>query len=160
VSFRGTHPFGSAAEEAPRELNVAAADTTGGAVGIDRGGEPEKETGEKGLPWDLSLAFSYSKAHGAATANSTLNLGGSIELTRGWGLSYRSTYNVIDREFLGDYFSITRDLHCWEMSFSRQKLGDQWEFYFKINIKLHPEIYAEQGSRGLSGGTFSSPLGY
>jgi hypothetical protein len=87
-------------------------------------------------------------------------MGGSIELTRGWSLSYRSTYNVIDREFLGDYFSITRDLHCWEMSFSRQKLGDEWEFYFKINIKLHPEIFAEQGSRGLGGGSFSSPFGY
>ena len=164
VSFRGTHPFGNAAEEAPRELNVAAADTLEGAVGVDHGGEPEKETEKEaekeGLPWDLALAFSYSKATGANQSSSTLNLGGSIELTRGWEISYRSTYNVIDRDFLGDYFSLTRDLHCWQMSFSRQKLGDEWEFYFKINIKLHPEIYGEQGSRGLGGGTFTSPLGY
>jgi hypothetical protein len=67
---------------------------------------------------------------------------------------------VIDRDFLGDYYSITRDLHCWEMSFSRQKLGDRWEFYFRINIKAHPEIYAEEGSRGLGGGSITSPLGY
>jgi hypothetical protein len=163
VSFRGTHPFGRATEEAPRERNVAAADTIEGAVGIDQGGasEKEKEAVEgKGLPWDLALAFSYSKATGFDQASSTLNLGGSVELTRGWTFTYRSTYNVIDRDFLGDYFGITRDLHCWEMSFSRQKLGEEWEFYFRINVKTHPEIYAEQGSRGLGGGTFSTPLGY
>jgi hypothetical protein len=66
----------------------------------------------------------------------------------------------MQRDFLGDYYGLTRDLHCWEMSFGRQKLGEEWEFYFRIFIKSHPEIYAEQGSRGLGGGTFSTPFNY
>jgi hypothetical protein len=165
VAFRGTHPFGRAAEITTRELNVVAADTLENDT--DVGGRPSgngKDTDQakkdEGLPWDFSLAVSYSKAKGFDQASSTLNFGGGISITRGWKLSYRTTYNVIDREFLGDYYSLSRDLHCWEMSFSRQKLGDEWEFYFKINIKAHPEIYAEEGSRGLGGGTFGSPLGY
>jgi hypothetical protein len=170
VSLRGTHPFGRAEKAEERELNVAAlADSLDQAAAeadaakkppIEEPArqdvtEPEKE---KGLPWDLSLAFSYSNSKGQPDPQSTLNIGGSFTLTKGWTLTYRSNYNVIDREFLGDYFGVTRDLHCWEMSFGRQKLADEWEFYFKIFIKAHPEIYGEQGSRGLGGGSFTSPF--
>jgi lipopolysaccharide assembly outer membrane protein LptD (OstA) len=83
-----------------------------------------------------------------------MNLNGNISLTQNWKISYRTTYDVVGREFLGEFISVTRDLHCWEMSLARQKLGDEWEFYFRINLKAHQEIYAEQGNRGLGGGTF------
>jgi hypothetical protein len=160
LNFRGHHPFGRAVETR-RELNIVAADTTG-AVGLDVGGEPdETEEEEKGLPWNLGLAFSYSKADGIDEPSSTLNLNGGISLTRGWRLTYRTTYDVVDRDFLGEYISIARDLHCWQISFSRQKLGDEWEFYFKISVVSLPELYAEQGSRGLgSGNSFGSPFDY
>jgi lipopolysaccharide assembly outer membrane protein LptD (OstA) len=166
VSLRGTHPFGRATKLDERELNVAAiADSLESASAAQKlpSEEPAREDVkepevEKGLPWDLSLAFSYSNSKGAPDPSSTLNIGGGFTLTKGWRLTYRSNYDVIDREFLGDYFGVTRDLHCWEMSFGRQKLADEWEFYFKIFIKSHPEIYAEQGSRGLGGGSFTSPF--
>ncbi len=159
--FRGHHPFGSAVAT-KRELNIVAADTTE-AVGLDVGGEPEAEEEEdKGLPWNVGLGFSYSKADGFDEPSSTLNLNGGISLTHGWRLSYRTNYDVVDRDFLGEYFSVARNLHCWQISFSRQKLGDEWEFYFKISITSLPELYAEQGSRGLGSGnsTFGSPLDY
>jgi lipopolysaccharide assembly outer membrane protein LptD (OstA) len=169
VGLRGTHPFGRSAKAEARELNVAAiADSLDKAAAAEtqpseednsasqEAEVPEEE--EKGLPWDLSLQFSYSNSKGAADPQSTLNINGSFALTKGWTLTYRSSYNVTERDFLGDYFSVTRDLHCWEMTFGRQKLVDEWEFYFKIFIKAHPEIYGEQGSRGLGGGSFGSPL--
>ncbi|MBP2680508.1 MAG: LPS-assembly protein LptD, partial [Candidatus Krumholzibacteriota bacterium] len=168
VSLRGTHPFGRSEKKEERELNVAAmadsleasaaAKTPPAAEEGQEARETEETEEERGLPWDLSLSFSYSNSKGAPDPNSTLNIGGGFTLTKGWKLTYRSSYNVISREFLGDYFGVTRDLHCWEMSFGRQKLADEWEFYFKIFIKSHPEIYAEQGSRGLGGGSFSSPI--
>ena len=167
VSLRGTHPFGRAAKAQERELNVAAmADSLEKSAAVETPAkepaeEPEEEPEEEqGLPWDLSLAFSYSNSKGAQNPSSTLNIGGSFTLTKGWKLTYRSNYDVIERDFLGDYFSVTRDLHCWEMSLGRQKLAEEWEFYFKIYIKIHPEIYAEQGSRGLGGGSFSTPFNY
>jgi lipopolysaccharide assembly outer membrane protein LptD (OstA) len=170
VSFRGTHPFGRAAASPERELNVVAADslaaetagTEGEATPPAAAGKQEETQAEeeKGLPWDLSVAFSYSKSRGFEDPSSTLNLGGSLNLTRGWRLTYRTTYNVVSRDFLQDFLSVTRDLHCWEMSLGRQKLGDEWEFYFKIYIKSHPEIYAEQGNRGLGAGSFLAPLSY
>jgi hypothetical protein len=169
LSLRGTHPFGRATPAGERELNVAAADTVSEesavqgeapAEGTPPKGAAEKTNDESGLPWDVNIAFSYSKSKGTEDPRSTVNLGGNFSLTKGWKLTYRTTYDVISREFLQDYLSITRDLHCWEMSFGRQRLGDEWEFYFKIYIKLHPEIFAEQGSRALGGGTFSTPFSY
>ncbi len=158
-TFRGHHPFGTAVAT-KRELNIVASDTTGTAE-LDMDDELDQEEDEdKGLPWNLGLAFSYSKADGFDEPNSTLNLNGWLSLTRGWRLSYRTTYDVVDRDFLGEYLSIARNLHCWQISFSRQKLGDEWEFYFKISLSALPELYAEQGSRGLGSGTFGSPFDY
>ena len=90
-----------------------------------------------------------------------MNLNGSINLTRAWSIVYTTTYDVQGREFSGQRYTVTRDLHCWEMSFTRQQLGNEWEFYFKISLKAHPEIYAEQGQRGLGGGSsFGLPFQY
>ncbi len=169
LSIRGTHPFGRATAAAERERNVAAADTVEGAPAAPEaapaeGATPteavEKKNEQEGLPWDINVAFSYSKSRGAEDARSTVNLGGNVSLTQGWKVTYRTTYDVMSREFLQNFVSVTRDLHCWEMSFGRQRLGDEWEFYFKIYIKAHPEIYAEQGDRGLGGGSFTSPFSY
>jgi hypothetical protein len=44
---------------------------------------------------------------------------------------------------------VKRELHCWEAQFTRSISGDTKEWYFKINVKLLPEVYFEQGSRGL-----------
>jgi hypothetical protein len=160
LTIGGTHPFGTAAEAAAPELNIVAADTAETVFEGDRDIQREAlgEDGD-GLPWNVSAAFSYSKSS-FGDPSSTLNLNGSISLTSAWRISYRTTYDVVDRDFLGEYISVTRDLHCWEMSFTRQKLGDEWEFYFRINLKAHPELYAEEGRRGLGRGGFGSPFGY
>jgi lipopolysaccharide assembly outer membrane protein LptD (OstA) len=157
LSLGGTHPFGSAAEAAAPELNVVARDSSDTGVSDDTYPGKSSDDDEKGLPWSVSMAFSYSKS-GFGEPSSTMNLNGNMSLTQNWKISYRTTYDVVGRDFLGEYISITRDLHCWEMSLARQKLGDEWEFYFRINLKSHPELYAEQGNRGLGGGTFGSPF--
>jgi lipopolysaccharide assembly outer membrane protein LptD (OstA) len=170
VVFRGTHRFGKSEEAAQRDLNVVAADTTDYGVSYETervGDDPQPddtETGElekeEGLPWTVSAAFSYSKAQIGATS-STLNINAGFSLTRNWRFTYRTTYDLEGRDLLGQFISIARDLHCWEISFNRQELvGGEWNFYFKISLKDHPEIYAEQGDRGLGGSRFGSPFRY
>jgi len=78
---------------------------------------------------------------------------GQIEFTRNWRISYWTSYDFADRIFRGQNFTVHRDLHCWEMSLSRQLLGDEWQFYFRISLKAHPELYTETGQRGLGGST-------
>jgi hypothetical protein len=167
VRWGGTHPFGRSSTVTVRELNiVAASDTT-----LESNGEPDATFEEGGdlpeggrdrselaieegrLPWSVSMDVSYSKV-AESDPRSTLQLSGQMDLTPAWSITYSTTYDVEERLQLGQNYRITRDLHCWEMSFSRQKLGDEWQFYFRINLKAHQEIYAEQGQRGLGGGTF------
>jgi len=159
-TFRGTHGLGLAGG-GPKtsDLNPLAADTTdldedtplsdardSGTPATDPL-DPERQ----GLNWSVRAAFSFSKLKGF-DPSSTLNLGASINLTRSWLITYNASYNVETREIQGQNYTLARDLHCWEMSISRQQLGDRWEFYFRMTLKAHPELYAEQGPRGLAGG--------
>jgi lipopolysaccharide assembly outer membrane protein LptD (OstA) len=170
--IRGTHSFGSSAEAAQQELNVAASDTSGASekssytIEETRAGQdPDGEEGldpslKDGMAWMVAATFSYSKAQ-VGDPRSTLNLNANFSLTRNWRVTYRTTYDIQGRELLGQFFSLARDLHCWEISFNRQELiGGEWNFYFKISLKAHPELYAEQGDRGLGTGTFGSPFRY
>ena len=87
-------------------------------------------------------------------------MNGSINITRFWLVNYSAQYDVVNQDLLGQRFEITRDLHCWQISFIRQQLGNNWEFYFKINLLAHPEVYTEQGDRGLGSGSFNSPYSF
>jgi lipopolysaccharide assembly outer membrane protein LptD (OstA) len=163
----GSHPFGKSSHVDTRELSqVAAADTShakrkdfasGGVdftqTGDVAAGRPAGDLQlEKGrLPWSLSLGLSYSKSS-TGQSSSTLRLGYEVKLTDNWHFDYSTIYDVERREQSGQYFSIGRDLHCWEMSFSRQLLGDEWQYYFRVTLKAHSDLYGESGSRGVGGG--------
>jgi len=163
-SFGGAHLFGRSEKTEVRELNeVAAADTareesaageTPSALPGTLGGEPpapgETALEKGGLPWNLSMAISYNK-QSDQPSRATADVTGQIELTRNWRISYWTSYDFADRIFRGQNFTVHRDLHCWEMSLSRQLLGDEWQFYFRISLKAHPELYTETGQRGLGG---------
>jgi lipopolysaccharide assembly outer membrane protein LptD (OstA) len=161
----GTHPFGRSSKVEVEELNtVASSDTTrkdksGTGVefvqrdeyGQERTTEPDLSLKEGRLPWSLNLGLSYSKS-ASGTVNSTLRVGWDVQLTDRWRIDYSTIYDVEGRSLEGQSFGIVRDLHCWEMSLARQQLGDEWEFYFRISLKAHPELYGDSGNRGLGGG--------
>ncbi len=172
-SFRGSHPFGRSSKVEVRELNVvAAADSadstraegtadfaaggvqfvqTGDFAGerFSRGGELEMKEGRQ--PWSLNLGFSFSKGS-TGNVSSTLRVGWDIKLTDNWRIDYSTIYDVERRQLNGQNFGISRDLHCWAMSFSRQQLGDEWQYYFRITLKAHPDLYGESGNRGVGSG--------
>lgn len=164
--FRGRHELGSSSGADTRELNVVAADTTEARPGEELDdGQSEYDTGEldeslrEGLPWSLNAAVSYSQARNLPP-RSTLNLNGSINITRFWLINYSAQYDVVSQDLLGQRFEITRDLHCWQISFIRQQFVNDWEFYFRINLLAHPEVFTEQGNRGLGSTSFNSPYSF
>jgi hypothetical protein len=151
-AIRGSHPFGRSSAVEVRQLNVVAAadsadSTRTGPRDFTSGGVQFSQTGEFGeerpmpgplaleegrLPWSLSLGFSYSKG-ASGIVSSTMRVSWDIKLN-------------------GQNFSISRDLHCWAISFSRQQLGDEWQYYFRIALKAHPDLYGESGNRGVGSG--------
>jgi lipopolysaccharide export system protein LptA len=113
----------------------------------------------EGLPWNLSLSVSYNGARPRATGGgygpwgATTRANGSLalNLSRNWRVEYFGQYDPRGRQLVSQSFSVTRDLHCWQAQFTRNISGEAKEYYFKISVKNLPEVYYEQGSRGLRG---------
>jgi lipopolysaccharide assembly outer membrane protein LptD (OstA) len=163
----GSHPFGRSSRLEVRELNtVAAADTvradstitagefaSGGVDFSQSGGAGQSQLGlaEGRLPWSMALGLSYNKSS-TGNVTTTLRVGWDIKVTDKWRIDYSTIYDIENLELEGQNFSISRDLHCWEMSISRQQLGDQWEYYFRVTLKAHPDLYGESGQRGVGSG--------
>lgn len=107
-------------------------------------------------PWTVSLAYSYSGGYGSGPAwrsNQVMNGVAHYGFTRAWRLDYAASFNVTNHEVLTQRFGLTRDLHCWEASFTRTfNPGAEAEYYFRLSIKEQKEIYLERGTRQTSFG--------
>lgn len=112
------------------------------------------------LPWNVGLRIGYNGHRDDLPASATFgkwrydatllgNLG--LNISRGWRFDYNNQYDMRSRRLIAQNFTVKRELHCWEAQFTRSISGDVKEYYFKINVKLLPEVYYEQGSRGLRG---------
>ena len=113
-----------------------------------------------GLPWSLSTSVSYtgsrnylstSPTYGRWTSGARLNGSLGLNLSKNWRVDYQAQYDMRTRLLIAQNYTVKRDLHCWEAQFTRSISGGITEYYFKINVKLLPEVYYEQGSRGLRG---------
>ncbi|MEZ4902444.1 MAG: putative LPS assembly protein LptD [Spirosomataceae bacterium] len=73
------------------------------------------------IPWTLSLSynFGYSKQGlSKGTTIQTLRINGDFSLTPKWKFTYDTGVDVVAKAPSITNIGITRDLHCWEMSFS------------------------------------------
>ena len=97
------------------------------------------------LSWRLSLSHNWSPS--LYTEEDDLNklrLAVNIDLTSRWALNYRAYYDVTDDDFISQDYSIMRDLDSWEAIFTRHVSDIDSGFYFRINIKVFPDIKVEQ----------------
>ena len=113
-----------------------------------------------GLPWSVFASVSYqgsSARDGQGGyqpwhSDARLNGGTAVNFTKNWRFEYNWQFDPRAGIMVSQFFTVKRDLHCWEMQFTRSLSGDVGdEYYFKINVKNLPEVYFEQGSRGLRG---------
>ena len=98
----------------------------------------ELDREEKSWAFTVSHIYSLNKAQYAIDDyNSSLRMSVSARITKNWAISY---YNYIDLqadELVSFNFLITRDLHCWKMTFKYTKQGDYWNYQFKLfDLKL------------------------
>jgi hypothetical protein len=66
-------------------------------------------------------------------------------LTRNWKMSYASKYDVEGRHFTSQQVVVYKDLHCWEAQFVWIPTGGRKGYYFRINVKMIPELKIERG---------------
>jgi hypothetical protein len=100
-------------------------------------------------PWHVGVIYRFNKAFDGGNDSYWLDFQSGLNLTSRWRLEYSGRFNLSEHETAYQEYSIYRDLHCWEARFVRRYSGGTWQYYFRINIKVHPEIYTESGLRTL-----------
>ncbi|MFI3323435.1 MAG: putative LPS assembly protein LptD [Rikenellaceae bacterium] len=96
------------------------------------------------LPWNFgfnySISYSVSYVDNGTTGytpniTQTVGFNGSATLTDKMGATFTGSYDIVNNAISGTSISMTRDLHCWQMSFSWYPLGYYKSWSFNIGVK-------------------------
>lgn len=91
------------------------------------------------IPWNVGFdySFTYSRPNPNEKARlmQTLNLRGSLTLTKNWRINMNTNYDLSARAFSFTNFSVYRDLHCWEMSLNFVPFGYMKSYSFTLNAR-------------------------
>lgn len=103
------------------------------------------------LPWNISFNYGINYSNNGVRQNvmQTLSFSGSVTLTPKWGVTFSGGYDFDAKKLTPSTFSINRDLHCWQMSFSWVPVGFRKSWSFNIHIKssvLRDVKYDKQSS--------------
>ncbi len=114
---------------------------------------PTEARAEGATPENWSFGFAYSYAGGYTggtdwSSTKTGNVTGRYQLTPSWAIEYSASLDLSDNRIQSQRFVLTRDLHCWQATFTRSfVVGGETEYYFRIGVKDQKEIYLERGTR-------------
>jgi hypothetical protein len=94
------------------------------------------------IPWSVNFSYSLSFSkifiinQGFKTqVNQNTNFGGTINLTPKWQMALNGYYNISLGELSTISMSISRDMHCWQMSISASPVGRYRFFTISISPK-------------------------
>lgn len=120
--------------EVPGQENAAA---TGSNLPLAKSNIDEYGYVKFDVPWSLRMAYSftYSKPGLTSSISQTLTLTGDVKLTPKTAITYSSGYDFRQNEITMTRVGITRDLHCWEMSFNWIPTGYMKSWNFTIRAK-------------------------
>ncbi len=96
------------------------------------------------IPWSLSVTYSlrygagsefdYDKMYYKMVWTQNLILSGSIGFGEGWKVSANTSFDFVRKRFNTASFSVSRDLHCWNMSASFVPFGPNKSYTFHIGV--------------------------
>ena len=96
------------------------------------------------LPWNFgfnyAVNYSISYTNNGTTGykknvTQTIGFNGSLNVTPKTGITFQGGYDIKTRKLTTSSISITRDLHCWQMSFSWIPFGFHRSWSFNIGVK-------------------------
>ncbi len=96
------------------------------------------------LPWNFG--FNYAVNYSSSPYNNgttgyrrnvtqTIGFNGSINIGEKTGITFSGGYDIMNNKLTTSQISITRDLHCWQMSFSWIPFGHYRSWSFNIGVK-------------------------
>ncbi len=94
-------------------------------------------------PWSLSLNYSIGFGYGDFNkskleydykVNQTLGMSGNIQPTPGWTFNFSTSYDFDYKKFATMNCSVTRNLHCWQMTASFIPIGPYQSYNFTLSV--------------------------
>jgi len=104
------------------------------------------------LPWNISgnLNYTYNKFSAFRDAQKSLNLSGNfqIRLTTTWDIGTGFNYDFINSVFGANTVNITKQIHCWALSFTWTPSGPYTGYYlrFGASASLLQDLQLEKRS--------------
>ncbi len=92
------------------------------------------------MPWDFGFDYSLnytgaSRAYPNGRVSQTIGVRGNLNITEKWKASMNTNFDIEAGEFSFTTFNLTRDLHCWAMSFNFVPFGFRKSYSFTISAK-------------------------
>lgn len=102
-----------------------------------------EEFADFNVPWSINLGYALNFTRvprpnfsGFTTQlNQSINFNGDFNLTEKWKVMYQGNFDIQARKIQFLTTSITRDLHCWQMSLNVTPVGIMRSFNISINAK-------------------------
>jgi len=100
------------------------------------------------VPWSLRMAynFNYSKSGLRTNITQTMTMSGNVKLTPKMAINYNTGFDFKQNEITMTRVGISRDLHCWEMSFSWIPVGymKSWNFTIRAKASMLQDLKYER----------------
>ncbi len=90
------------------------------------------------VPWTLRVQYSINRnsvGFQEATIRQSAQFSGSLGLTDKTQITFNSGYDFESKEFTSTRLGLTRDLHCWTMSFDWVPFGRFQSYFLSIRVK-------------------------
>ena len=127
----------------------------------------KREYAQFSMPWNISLnynmrvtqdEFNEDKMDYDKKITADVSISGNIELTKKWGINFSTGYSFDDKELSHTNIRISRDLHCWNMSFNLVPIGTYKSYFFTIavNSSMLRDLKYEKRSHARDNASFSS----
>ncbi len=104
------------------------------------------------LPWNFSFNYSINYTNNGIRKKitNTLNFTASVTLDKDkkWGITYAGGYDFEGKSLTPGVFSLSRDLHCWQMNFRCVPFGfrKSWNFTIQVKSSLLQDLKYEKSS--------------
>ena len=115
----------------------------------------DREDADFSIPWNVTLGYNFSQSQPnpqSYSRSSTVNASLSFNLTEKWQVASSGSYDFVRDQHFIPSVSVTRDLHCWTMSFSWYPMGTLEGYRFELKVKAPQlqdlKITKQSNSRG------------
>lgn len=113
------------------------------------------------MPWSLSFSYSFNIREDRSkpinrysmrypfTYTHNINMNGNVKISNNWSLSFNSGYDFQAKEITQTSCTISRDLHCFNLSASLSPFG-RWKYYnvtIRANASILQDLKYEQRSQ-------------